>query len=187
MARVPRRLWACARSAGFAAAIIGAVASGGVAQPIAASALKAAFMINFVKYTEWPERAAELPILLCVTGDEGVADGLARAVPGQTVNGRALQVARLTPDGAVRDCQLLFVAEREPGRLTAIVEEASRFPVLTVSDVARSSTRGVMIELFLQNNRLRFAVNIDTMERSSIKLSSRLLAVAQIVRDPPAR
>ena len=46
-----------------------------------------------------------------------------------------------------------------------------------------AGAHGVMIELFLENDRLRFAVNIDTMERSSIKLSSRLLALAQIVRD----
>jgi hypothetical protein len=187
MTRLPRRLVACVKSVGFAIAFIGAAPSAGVAQTIASSTLKAAFMINFVKFAEWPARAAELPMLLCVAGDEGVADALARAVRGQTVNARALRTARITPDRAVRDCQLLFVGEREPQPVAAILQEASRFPVLTVSDVAHSSTHGVMIEFFLEDGRLRFAANIDAIERSSIKLSSRLLSLAQIVRDPPAR
>jgi hypothetical protein len=187
MARVSRRLVACVKSAGFAIAVMGAVPRGGMTQPIAASTLKAAFMLNFVKFTEWPARATESPILLCVFGDEGIADALTRTVSGQMVNGRALQMAKVAPNGAVRDCHLLFVVEHEPQRLAAILQEASQFPVLTVSDIEHSSRHGVMIELLLANGRLRFAVNIDTMERSSIKLSSRLLALAQIVRDPLAR
>ena len=86
----------------------------------------------------------------------------------------------------VRDCQLLFVAERDPGRLAAILQEASESPVLTVSDVAKSATNGVMIEFFLEKDRLRFAVNIDAMERSQIKLGSRILSLAVIVRTKAA-
>ena len=59
--------------------------------------------------------------------------------------------------------------------------------MLTVSDVEHSSSNGVMIEFFLENGRLRFAVNIDAMERSRIKLGSRVLALARIVRDPLTR
>ena len=44
-----------------------------------------------------------------------------------------------------------------------------------------------MVELFRENGRMRFAINIDTMERSPVRLSSRLLALAKIARDTPAR
>jgi hypothetical protein len=179
----PDGFWARVTRAGLAIAVIGAVPSAGIAQPMAASALKAAFMLNFIKFTEWPARRAELPILICVFGDEAIADALTRTVNGQTVNDRALQVALITSNGAVRDCQLLFVAEREPQRIAAILQEAGRFPVLTVSDVEGSAKRGAMIEFFLEDGRLRFAVNISTMERSPVKLSSRLLALARIERD----
>ena len=59
--------------------------------------------------------------------------------------------------------------------------------MLTVSDVEQSAKHGVMIEFFLEKDRLRFAINIDTMERARIKVSSRLLSLATIVRDTDTR
>ena len=59
--------------------------------------------------------------------------------------------------------------------------------MLTVSDVEQSATNGVMIEFFLEKDRLRFAVNIDAMERSQIKLGSRILSLAVIVRTRPVQ
>jgi uncharacterized protein DUF4154 len=88
----------------------------------------------------------------------------------------------MRPGDAVGDCDLLFVTEREPARLATIVEETRRFPVLTVSDVEDSAKRGVMIEFFTESDRLRFAINVDTLERSRIKVSSRVLTLAKIVR-----
>ena len=55
--------------------------------------------------------------------------------------------------------------------------------MLTVSDVERSASHGAVIELFEEDGRLRFAINIDSVERSRIKVSSRLLDLAKIVRD----
>ena len=179
---VARRLRAGVTGAGLAIALLTAVPPAGEAQPMAASTLKAAFMLNFVKFAEWPPRKSALPIRLCVSGDEGIAEALTRTANGQTVDGRSIQVSRFDSSDAVRDCQLLFIAERNPGRLAAIVQEASESPVLTVSDVAKSATNGVMIEFFLEKDRLRFAVNIDAMERSQIKLGSRILSLAVIVR-----
>jgi hypothetical protein len=63
------------------------------------------------------------------------------------------------------------------------LEGVSRLQILTVSDVERSSRRGAIIEFNLQNNRLGFVINVDAMERSRIKISSRLLMLAAIVRD----
>jgi hypothetical protein len=183
---VARRLRAGVTGAGLAIAFLTAVPLDGEAQPMAASALKAAFMLNFVKFAEWPARKPALPINLCVSGDDGIADALTRTVDGQTVDGRAIHVSRFASRDVVRDCQLLFVAERDPGRLAAILQEASESPVLTVSDVPKSATNGVMIEFFLEKDRLRFAVNIDAMERSQIKLGSRILSLAVIVRSKAA-
>jgi hypothetical protein len=149
---------------------------------MAASALKAAFILNFVKFAEWPARAAKSPIVLCVSGDDGIVDALSRTASGQAVDGRSIQVVRITPDSAVRDCQLLFIGARDPRRLAAIVQEAAQFPVLTVSDVEKAAPNGVMIEFFLEKDRLRFAVNIEVAERSQIKLGSRILSLAVIVR-----
>ena len=171
--------------AGLIAALIACLPPEGLAQPIAASTLKAAFVVNFVKFTEWPTRKPELPILLCVFGDEILSNALITVVGSQRVDNRAIQVMRLLPDGPVHNCQVLFVAEREPRRFAAKLSEAGPFPVLTVSDTEDAAENGAIVEFFLENDRLRFAVNVDAMDRSRVKVSSRLLTLARIVRDKP--
>ncbi len=172
-------MW-CAALAILAVAAVPSVCS---AQPAAASKLKAAFTLNFVKFTEWPDLKQGLPILVCVASDDGIADAITQVMRGQSVGGRAIEVARVAADGGIRDCHLLFVTERVPRRLAAILEGAKHLPMLIVSDVEQSAKHGVTIELFLENGRLRFAINIDAMERSLIKVSSQLLSLAKIVRD----
>ena len=61
--------------------------------------------------------------------------------------------------------------------------EVARLPMLTISDSEQSSYRGAMIEFFMESGRLRFAINADTVNRSRLKVSSRVLGLAKIVRD----
>jgi hypothetical protein len=56
-------------------------------------------------------------------------------------------------------------------------------PVLTVSDGERFSEAGGIIELYIDGGRIRFAINVDAAERSGLRLSSRLLGLAKIMRD----
>ena len=182
----PRWVLARARDAGLAVAVIAGVPAAGVAQPIAASTLKAAFMLNFIKFTEWPAREPGLPIVACIAGSDSVAEAMVRTTSGQSIDGRAIQVNRIAPNGAVRDCQLLFVGDGEPRRLR---DARGSRPVPRAHRQRRGGVvmNGVMVELFRENGRMRFAINIDTMGRSPVRISSRLLALAEIVRDTPAR
>ena len=56
-------------------------------------------------------------------------------------------------------------------------------PVLTVSDGKGFSQAGGIIELYVEGGRMRFAINVDAAERSGLRLSSRLLGLAKVVRD----
>ncbi len=153
------------------------------AQPVPASALKAAFVLNFIKFTEWRDVDPGTPINVCLPATETIGDVMAQSMRGQSVNGRRIQVHRVASDDALRGCQVLFVTERDPQRRAAILEATSEAPTLTVSDVQRSASHGAVIELFEEAGRLRFAINIDSVERSRLKVSSRLLDLAKIVRD----
>ena len=44
---------------------------------------------------------------------------------------------------------------------------------------------GGVANLFIEGGRMRFAVNVDALQRSKLRLSSRLLSLAKIVKDAP--
>jgi hypothetical protein len=147
-------------------------------------AVKAAFLYNFAKFAEWPALPAAAPIVVCVVGDDGIATAFAETVRGQNISGHTLEVSHSKDNTAWRGCQLLFVADRESKQFAAAKGGIKGQPVLTVSDSKGFAQAGGVIELFIEDGRVRFAINLDAMEQTGVRLSSRLLGLARIVRNP---
>jgi hypothetical protein len=162
-----------------AASGIASGARGDVASDVA---VKAAFLYNFAKFAEWPTLASGAPIVVCVVGDERIADALVETVRGQNISGHTLDVWRPQDSGTWRRCNLLFIANAETARALGGLGSIKALPVLTVSDGKGFSQAAGMIELYVEGGRMRFAINVDATDRSGLRLSSRLLGLAKVVR-----
>ena len=148
-------------------------------------AVKAAFLYNFAKFTEWPRLPVRSAIVVCVAGDDGVATAFVETVRGQNIRGHAIEVRRPRDSAAWKTCQVLFVGEAESRRSAGGLSAIKTLPVLTVSDGRNFSQGGGIIELYVEAGRMRFAINVDAAERSGLHLSSRLLGLAKVVRSRP--
>lgn len=154
------------------------------AQVASAPELKAAFLLNFARLADWPDAiAVTTPLTLCIFGDDRVALSLTVAVRDQLIGGHRVDVIRVEASAAVDACHLLFVGSGALSSGTRLLARARALPVLTVSDGDRFAKTMGMIELFAESGRMRFAINVDAVGRARLHLSSRLLALAKIVRD----
>lgn len=159
-------------------------ASGVSAQKVGDEAVvKAAFLFNFVKFTEWDVLPAGAPVVLCVVGDNAVMAAVSDAVKGQQVAGRGLDVTRPRDGAAWSSCQMLFIAGAEVGRSSIALDRLRERPVLTVSDGVAFARTGGIIELYREGDRMRFAINPGAAERAGLRISSRLLGLAKIIRE----
>jgi hypothetical protein len=75
----------------------------------------------------------------------------------------------------------LFISRSEEWRLEVILKDLESLPILTVSDIPDFCQRGGMITLDVINQRVRFSINPQTAAQAQLKLSSKLLELAQIV------
>ena len=146
-------------------------------------AVKAAFLYNFAKFVDWPALPAGAPIVVCVVGHDGIAAALVETVRGQNISGHRLDVRVLQDSARWRACQLLFIADAETRRSPGGLDEIRTLPVLTVSDGKDFAVAGGIIELYVEAGRMRFAINLDAADRSGLRLSSRLLGLAKVIRD----
>ena len=112
-----------------------------------------------------------------------VADALELTIKGRTVEGHGLTVKRLKAGAPLPVCHVLYLAGPDLKRALEVVVTVNELFVFTVSDAPRFAQTGGMVELFLDNGRMRFAVNLDALQRARIILSSRVLVLARIVRD----
>ena len=146
--------------------------------------LKAVFLYNFAKFVEWPPGGfpePPAPVTLCVLGDDAVGESLEAVVKGETLNGRRLVVRRPRDAQQARDCHVLFVGPAEKGRIPEVLTALRGTSVLTVGDGGDFLDHGGMIRFFLEQNRVRFDINLDAAERSHLSLSSKLLRLARAV------
>jgi hypothetical protein len=150
--------------------------------------VKAAFLYKFAGYVEWPPKSferPETPVTIGVIGAESLAAELAQAVTGRTVNDRPVTVKRLRAGESLAGIHILFVGRAENARLDQLAQSAQPRSILTVSESDGALARGSVINFVLSGGRVRFEIALDSAEKSGLKLSSRLLAVAQQVTGMP--
>jgi hypothetical protein len=155
-----------------------------MSQAVTQPALKAAFLVNFAKFVEWPaEATASGPLTLCVLDDAAVEDALGQLVNGGPSSGRAVVLVKGARNRSLRGCHLLYVGESDPARAVAMVDELKGAAILTVGDGDAFTRSGGMIGLFVEDGRMRFAINADAAQRAGLRLSSKLLNLAKIVKE----
>jgi hypothetical protein len=156
------------------------------AQTATAPALKAAFLYNFAKFTEWPAEALapSAPLVFCVINDRAVSEVLVELTRGRNVDGHALLVSTMKPDSqALASCRLLFASGLDTTQSGALLASVAGKPVFTVSDLDQFAQLGGVAGFVVENDTMRFAINLDAAKRAGVHLSSRLLGLATIVKD----
>jgi hypothetical protein len=144
--------------------------------------VKAAFLLNFTKFIEWPPAAfgaADSPIAICVLGDDPFGNALDQVVAGEVVNGRKVVVQRIKKALPPQSCQVLFFSRTE-NPLNTLPGVGPG--VLTIGEGEHFTHEGGMIAFVLENRRVRFGINETAAEAAGLKLSSKLLNVARFVK-----
>jgi YfiR/HmsC-like len=157
------------------------------AEPGVEYQVKAAFLLNFTKFIDWPAASfanPDSPITICILGKDPFGPVLDEIVQGETVNARKVTVQRISqPPGnqqtGPQTCQVLFVGDPDKG--TAKTLSSMGRGVLTVGEGDRFLRDGGMVALVVDNHRVRFDINQAAATGAGLGLSARLLNVARAV------
>lgn len=147
--------------------------------------LKAAMLYHLIQFVDWPSAAypgAQAPHLLCVLGSDPFGNSLTSLASKQTLNDRPVQVRHVQNDPSVRACQVLYISSSERNHLGQILSNLQSANVLTVGEMSQFAARGGMVQFALQDKKVHFDINLDAASHSGLKISSRLLALAHIVK-----
>lgn len=167
-----------------AAGFCGAVAHADANVPELERSVKAAFLYKFLMYAEFPASAfadPAAPLVIGVAGADDMAREVARQVAGRTVNRRPVLVRTLREGEATDGLHLLFVGGTDAGRLARMVRPGQAASVLIVTEAENGLEYGSVINFRIVAERVRFDVSLDAADKNNIKLSSRLLTVANHV------
>jgi hypothetical protein len=146
--------------------------------------LKAVFVLNFARYTEWP---AEMKVdsgafTISIIGPRPSAT-FTNALNGQTIRGARVTVKFVDNVLQAKNSQLLYVSGVELSNLIKALRDVSHYPVLTVSDIPGFCEAGGMIGMVRVENRLGFDINYPSIRKAGLSVSTQLLKLAKVIYD----
>ena len=151
--------------------------------------VKAAFLVNFPKYVEWPAETfpqTNSPIVLVVIGDSDAIEPLAKMIQGRTYSGRSMVLKRVAADEAApQGCHIVFISDSERRRLPALLAKFAGQSVLTVGESEQFLEKGGIISLARRDQKIRLDINLEGARAVRLQISSKLLGVADFVKGKP--
>ena len=148
--------------------------------------VKATYLYNFARFTEWPAKDAgekNDTFAVCVLGQDPFGPILDTILAGEAIDGKHMVHRRISAVQDAGNCRIVFISSSEESRLNETLAVLGKMSALTVSDISDFSARGGMIQFVVEQNKVRFEVNLQTTGRAGLVLSSELLKVAISVRN----
>lgn len=171
----------------FTVVVLVARAAPAAGEPPAATEyqIKAAFLYNFALFVEWPPDAApqpNTPFLIGIFGEDPFDADVEQAMKDETVNGRPIVIKHFSRVEDLEFSHILFIRAAERARLKSILDAVHRWSALTVGETERFTEQGGMVNFTLKGNRVRFEINREATTRAGLKISSKLLNLAEEIR-----
>lgn len=149
--------------------------------------VKAAFLYNFAKFVDWPANAFQndqAPVVLCLYGKDPFGTELDDTIRGKTFGGRGFVVRRLRTSKGLTGCHIAFVGDSQGDQLRDVLSILDSSSVLSVGEDPHFADQGGDIQFVMEDGKIRFLINVDSVNRAGFKMSSKLLALAKVVHDP---
>jgi hypothetical protein len=151
--------------------------------------LKAAFLYNFIKFTEWPVeelgKSAE-PFIIGVLGKDPFGAALDKVIEGEIIHNKVIVARRFERmDETAASSHVLFISSSEESNLPGVLKILGGQSALTVSEIENFARRGGVINLKKENNKVVFEINLDAAKRAKLTMNAQLLKLAKIVKGAP--
>jgi hypothetical protein len=177
------RRWRAIAFALWLASVVGATFASEASRPTS-DQVKAAYLHKFAGYVDWPASvlaSPEAPFVVGVAGAESVYLELEKLAVARPVGGRSVEVRRLRRPDPEPGMHLVFIGKEFAGELWSWLAAFEGHAILTVTETPGGLEAGAVLNFVEVGNRVRFEASLRAAEAAGLKLSSRLLAVAQRV------
>ncbi len=166
------------------AVLFGIFCPGAQAASSGAYEVEAAFVHNIAKFVEWPASVgAKGALRLCILGQGPFGKAAENLLRDKPIDNMVWSVVPVDTSANLRECQVLFIESSEAGNLPRLLDSLKGSPILTVGNTGGYGEQGVIVNFYLEQDKVRFEINNDSAGRAGLKISSQLLKLARIVRE----
>lgn len=163
--------------------LLSPICFGATREPFTAEAVKSAYLLNFGRFVEWETMPQKVPnrFYICIIGENPLGKIFEATIRDQKVKDRTLEIVKLTPHSTTAGCQIAYLNLGSEKETSAVLLRMKSTPTLTVGDEPHFLRAGGMIQLDVEGEHVRIKVNLGAVRNSSLTISSKLLALAEVI------
>lgn len=140
--------------------------------------VKVSFIYNFAKFIKWPNSdTSTLPFYICTQGNKPLSKEIS-LLQNKQVGERNIIVRAIIDNTQWKECSILFIDDGESERVADILKKVADYSVLTISDSSDFLHKGGMIAMSVNDNHVRFAINLAQAQKAKLIIDSQLLQLA---------
>ncbi len=151
--------------------------------------VKAAFIYNFLKYVEWPEKKIgekSNPLVFGVCGNDAFST-VKKVLENKKINDHSIKVIPINDDHLkdqkyLDSCHIILFSTREGRDPKAIISKIENSAILTIGEQEDFLDKGGIFNFVLENKKIRFEVNLEAAGKANIKIRSKVLRLAKRVK-----
>lgn len=137
----------------------------------------AVYIYNFTKFLEWPKNDSEF-FYISVLGKSKLIEPLNKIADKERVYGRKIIIDELEDLNNLKSNSVLFLTTEEESKLSTILKKTAGKNILTIGNSEGLANKGVCINFFVSENRIKFEINRKAIEEAGIIPNTRLLSLA---------
>lgn len=142
---------------------------------------KAAFIERFTRFVEWPTDFDDDTFNIIVIGETPIKTSLDELFENTNIKNLEVEIKYTDEIQDIKDANLVYISASEKRRLNEILSVTNNSPILTISGTEGFGTKGVHINMYIEDNYIRYEINEESIKNSNLNVSSLLLSSAKIV------
>ena len=146
--------------------------------------IKAVFLYNFTHFIDWPNEAFEYqysPFIIGIIGNDPFGPFIEATIEGERIGSHVIRSQRYKSISEIKDCHILYIASKDPDEIKRILKAVEGKNILTVGDTPNFTRWGGMIRFYTEEGKIRLQINNTVAKAEGLKISSKLLRVAQVM------
>jgi hypothetical protein len=141
--------------------------------------IKASYIYNFLQFVHFPQDALQSAgtLNVCILGEDRFGPALDEIDGATTPQGRLkiMRLGRFSTGAALDGCNVLYLIDSERQGVDSIMAEVNESQVLTIGEFSPFIRHGGLIELFEQNDIIRFRINERLLNKTTFKIDAQLV------------
>jgi len=147
--------------------------------------IKAAYIERITRFVEWPTKDgnfADNRFVIGVYGETGFYNTLAEVFKEKPVKGHKVNVIVVKNPENINTCNLCYISEKANPLISNFVDIANSSGVLLISGTTDFSKKGVHINFYIEDEKLKFEINKKSMDSAGFRVSYLLMQNTRIIQ-----